>query len=146
MYPNIPRNSFQEGGNGPAIYNANIIVGLEAAIQTYQLKERTRLERNHAVGLWVPEPATLVLPGRTQLAEALFKTATLTLQIDQTEVREKIYFWHVLLANRNGLPYELSLPGVINLSESEINVMDNANIPADTVLEFQVDFVKKPRR
>ncbi|MEM9527561.1 MAG: hypothetical protein AAGA31_13185 [Bacteroidota bacterium] len=146
MYPNIPRNTFEEGGNGPAIYNANIIVPLKAGIQTYQLKERTRVERNHAMGLRVTKPGTLILPGRRQVNTPLFETAKLTLQIDQTEVMEVIYFWQILQANLQGHAYELSLPGVINLSESKIEVIDNAAIPEDTFLEFQVEFVKKARR
>ena len=145
MYTNIPKNTYEDGPNGPVIHKANIITPLVTDSNEYQLEEKSRLERNQMVGLWATKPGALVKGNLRQLNTPVWESAYLTIVVEQTQVLEKIPFEHIRKANENGLPYMISLPGRVNLSESKITVADSANIPANVVIEFQADFVKTRR-
>lgn len=137
---------FLEGANGPALFQANVQVALQADEREYQLEERSVLERNHMIGLYVTKPGTVVETGKTQASGAVFDSASITLRIGTTEIMRRIYFHHILAANEAGCPYEVSLPDSVNLRESVLEIRDDGNIQANTVLEFQVVYVKKTRR
>jgi len=125
---------------------ANVQTVLKTDEREYQLEEKSTLERNHMVGLYVTEPGTVLESGKTQATGSVFNSAHLTLRVGTDEIVRRLYLHQILAANRQGRPYPVSLPTSINLRESDLKVMDDGNIVANTVLEFQAVYVKKARR
>lgn len=146
MYANLKPGMFIEGANGPATFQANVQVPLVTDEREYQLEERSVLEKNDMIGLYVTKPGTVVETGKTQANGSVFDSAALTLRIGTTDIMRRVYLHQILAANEAGCPFEVSLPGPINLRESVLEVRDDANIVANTVIEFQVVYVKKGRR
>lgn len=141
-YSQLANKGFQRGRAGAIVYQANISVNLEANKPDYNLEENSPVERNTVVGLWVTEPGAKTSQSKTQAAGAIFNSAVLIVRVEESDVIKKLYFHQVKKANDQGHPFYLSLPGNINLSESKVEVYDNSGIAADTVLEFQVNYVK----
>lgn len=146
MYHNVKPGLFMEGANGPVNFQANIQVSLVPNQREYQLEERSTLENNHMVGLFVTLPGTVVETGKTQAAGAVFNSAHLTFRVGTTDITRRLYLHQILAANESGCPFEISLPDAINLRESTLHVMDDGNIAANTVIEFQAVYLKKGRR
>lgn len=142
IYNHLKGKGYQEKGTGPVIYRTNISVPITANVREYQLEEKSRLERNILVGLWVTPAGTEVSETDTQAAGSIFNSAALTIRSDELAVNEKIYLSQIYLANQQGRPYYISLPTSINLSESKLEVFDNSGIASDTVIEFQAEYVK----
>lgn len=146
MYYNIQRGAFLEGANGPVLFQANIQVALKSDQREYQLEERSTLEKNFMVGLYVTEPGTVLESGKTQAAGSAFKSAHLTFRVGTTDISRRLYLQQILNANQNGFPFLVSFPEAVNLRESILEVMDDANIAANTVIEFQAVYVKAKSR
>jgi hypothetical protein len=146
MFPNIKPGLFLEGANGPVLFQANVQVALTPDQRDYQLEERSTLEQNHMVGLYVTLPGTLLESGKTQASGSVFNSAHLTFRVGTTDIVRRLYLHQILAANESGCPFEVSLPNAINLRESTLEVMDEGNIAANTVIEFQAVYVKKGRR
>lgn len=147
MYPDIKPNTYLAGPNGPAIRHAGFKIPLEADKRDYEIEEKTTLERNILVGVWVVPPGTVIGTNLTVPAAAVFNSAFLNLRVGSTDVVERLYLQHVLAKNLQGEPYELSIPQKINLTESSLQVMNEAAIEANTALEIQFDFVlQDPKR
>jgi hypothetical protein len=146
MFPNIKPGLFLEGANGPVLFQANVQVALVADQREYQLEERSTLEQNHMVGLYVTKPGTKLESGKTQATGAAFDSAHLTFRVGTTDIMRRVYFHQILAANESGCPFEISLPDAINLRESSLDVMAEGDIIANTVIEFQAVYVKKARR
>lgn len=142
-YENIPRGAFKEGANGPALWRENIIVPLKSPVQDYRLEERSTVEGHHAVGLYVTPPGIKLRDGSTVAAEAIFDTAYLVLRNGSDEVVTHLYLSQILAANEAGCPFEISMPGRITMSDSNMVVQDGANIQANTVLEIQIEYVRQ---
>lgn len=141
-YLHLRSRGFQEGPTGPVVYRSSIIVPLIADQREYNPEEKSTVERNIAVGLWVADPGSQVTEAYTQAAAAVFNSAWLNLRVAETDVVRKVYFHQIKKCNDQGRPFYLHLPAGINLSESQIEVANNSAIAADTVLEFQVDYLK----
>ncbi|MEM6397780.1 MAG: hypothetical protein AAF741_15635 [Bacteroidota bacterium] len=146
MYSNIKPATFLEGPNGPAVHRTHVVIPLEANQREYKLEEKTTLENNYLVGLWVTKPDTVVESGRQIAADAVFDSAYINLRTGTNEVIRKLYLRQILDVNQSGCPYEISIADKINLVESEVKVMNDSNIAADTVLEIQFDYVVSRRR
>lgn len=141
MYDNIRKGVFLEGPNGPARYRTNIVVPLTENVREYQLEERATIENNFLVGIWVTKPGTVIEGGKTTASGAVLDSAFLTLRVGTSDVMRKVYLHQILAVNEAGFPYEVSIPGRVNLVESYLSVTNDASIVADTAIEFQVDFV-----
>jgi hypothetical protein len=146
MVYNIKAGVYEEAAAGPVIYMTNVQVLLALNQREYQLEERSTLERNHMVGLYVTKPGTVLESGKTQAAGSVLDSAHLTLRVGTTDVVRRLYLHQIRAANDQGRPYLVSLPDAINLRESTLEVMDDANIVANTVIEFQAAYVRKIRR
>lgn len=141
-YLHLRGKGYQEKGTGPVIYRTNITVPITANVREYQFEEKSRLEKNVLVGLWVTPAGSKTGENTTQAASTIFNSATITLRSDDASVNEKIYLSQIYLANSQGRPFYISLPTSINLSESTLEVFDNSGIAANTVVEIQADYVK----
>lgn len=141
MYDNIRSGVFLEGPNGAARYRTSITIPLFANVREYQLEERSTIENNQIVGLWVTKPTTVIEGNKTIATGSVFDSAFLTLRVGTSDVMRKVYLHQILAVNNAGKPYEVSIPGRINLVESMLTVLDDENIQANTAIEFQVDFV-----
>lgn len=137
---------FIEGANGPVTFQANVQVALVPDQREYQLEERSTLEQNHMVGLYVTKPGTKLESGKTQADGDVFDSAHLTFRVGTTDIMRRVYLRQILNANEAGCPFEVSLPDAINLRESILQVMDEGNIAAGTVVEFQAVYLKNARR
>lgn len=135
-----------EGANGPVLFLANVLTSLVADQREYQLEERSTLEKNHMVGLYVTKPGTVLESGKTQATGSAFQSAHLTFRVGTTDIMKRVYLHQIQAANDNGRPYLVSLPEAVNLRESVLQVMDDSNIAANTVIEFQAVYVKTARR
>lgn len=145
MFHNIKPGIFLEGANGPVLFQANVQVSLVANQRDYQLEERSTLENNHMVGLYVTKPGTKLESGKTQATGPVFDSAHLTFRVGTTDIMRRLYLHQILAANEAGCPFEISLPEAVNLRESTLQVMDEVTIAANTVIEFQAVYVKKAR-
>jgi len=146
MHYNIKPGIFLEGANGPVLFMANVQTALVTDQREYQLEERSTLEKNHMVGLYVTKAGTVLESGKTQASGAVLQSAHLTFRVGTTDIMQRVYLHHIQAANDNGRPYIVSLPEAVNLRESKLEVMDDANIGANTVIEFQAVYVKQARR
>ncbi|MFT6001232.1 MAG: hypothetical protein ACI81P_003701 [Neolewinella sp.] len=146
MFPNIKPGLFLEGANGPVLFQANVQVALVTDQREYQLEERSTLENNHMIGLYVTKPGTKLESGKTQASGSVFDSVHLTFRVGTTDIMRRVYLHQVQAANESGCPFEISLPEAINLRESKLEVMDEGNIAANTAIEFQAVYVKKLRR
>ena len=145
-YPYLRGRGFQETPVGVVIYKANIQVPVSDGQRLYQLEEKSTVENHHAIALWLTEPGAKVGENTTQLDAARITSAALVLQVDQTVVLKKIPLSHIKACNDQGHPYRISLSGPVNLSESILELNDNAGIPVNTVVEFQVDYPKLKKK
>jgi hypothetical protein len=142
-YENIPRGAFKEGANGPALWRENIIVPIKSPVQDYRLENQSTVEGHHAVGLYVTPPGIKLRDGSTTAAKAVFDTAYIVLRNGTDQVVTNLYLSQILAANEAGCPFEISLPGPITMSDSNMVVQDGANIVDGTVLEIQIEYVRK---
>jgi len=141
-YPYLRGRGFQETPVGVVIYKANIQVPVSAGQRLYKLEEKSTVENNFIVALWLTEPGAKVGENATQLDATRLNSAALVLQVDQTVVLKKIPLSHIKACNDQGYPYYVSLSGPVNLSESTLELNDNAGIVDDTVVEIQIDYPK----
>lgn len=124
------------------MYRTNITVPVTAGQREYQLEENSPLERNILVGLWVTEQGVKTGDNTTQVVTAIFNSAALTIRVQESDVVKKVYAHQIKAANDQGLPFYVFLPGRINLSESKLEIFNNAGILANDVFEFQAEYVK----
>lgn len=146
VFKNLQPGLYEEGTNGPTTYQANVQVKLETDEREYQLEERSVLEKNAMLALYVTDPGTVVETGKTQADGSVFKSACLVLRSGTTEVVARLYLQHILYANQRGLPFEISLPSAVNLRESVLEVRDEGAITDNKVIEFQVYYARRARR
>lgn len=136
------KGRYQEGPTGPVVYRTNITVPVTANQREYNLEENSPLERNILVGLWVTEQGVKTGDNTTQVVTAIFNSCALTLRVQESDVVKKIYAHQIKAANDQGNPFYVYLPGRINLSESKLEIYNNAGILANDVFEFQAEYVK----
>jgi hypothetical protein len=143
MYPFLNNRPVEMNVLGlPVERRVNIKVELTANQLDYTIEENSPLERHFPVGLWVTLPGQKVNQVKTQAAGNIFNSAYLVLRHQEANIMVKVPFEQIRLANANGRPFYMNMPGPVNLSESTLVVPDNAGIAANTVLEFQVEYVK----
>lgn len=145
FYPHLRGRGFKETSTGPVIYKGNISIALKAGQTEYSIEEKSPIERNYLVGLWITPVGAKTGASTTQVTQAILDSIVLIFRVDDSDVYRKLPLGQVLKCNDNGRPFYVSLPGRVNLSESMIKVFDNAAIVAGTVLEFQVDYAKKSK-
>lgn len=141
-YLHLNKKIFQEGPAGAVVYRTSITVPVVAGQRNYQLEENSPLERNIMVGLWVTEQGVKTGDNTTQVVTAIFNSCALTIRVQESDVVKKIYAHQIKAANDFGRPFYVYLPGRINLSESSLEIFNNAGILANDVFEFQADYVK----
>lgn len=143
MYPFLRRSPVQTNPLGmPVVRTVNIKIEVQTGKSDYTIEENSPLERNYGIGLWVTKPGAKIDQTKTQVDGAIFDAAYIILRQQEANILFKLPFEHIRLANAQGRPYPISLPGPINLSESTIVLPENSGIAANTCLEFQVDYVK----
>lgn len=143
MYNQIPNKAFQQGANGPVRYRENIIIPIRANVYENKLEERSSVERNHVVGLYVTPAGIKLRNGVTIAASGIFNSCFLQIRQGTDTILDRIYLSQILAANAQGLPFEVSLKGPINLSDSKLVVQDAPNVQSNTAIEIQVEYVKK---
>jgi len=131
-----------ESPSGPVTYKANVSVDLVANQQEYQIEERSPIERNFMVGLWVTKQGVATGINTTQAATAILDSIAITIRVEESDVVRKIYVHQIQAANDFGKPFYVTLPGPVNLSESKVECFNNSGIGANTVFEFQIDYLK----
>ncbi|MEL6356233.1 MAG: hypothetical protein AAFQ37_04790 [Bacteroidota bacterium] len=146
MYEQIRKGAFLEGPNGPAIFRTNVIVPLILNQREYKLEERSTIENNFLVGIWVTKPATTIQTNLLQASAKPFESAALTLRVDTHDVVRKLYLQQIYQCNLEGKPYHVSIPGKINLVESILEIFSEGDIVANSALELQFDYVKEHPR
>ncbi len=142
MYNHIKRGVFREGANGPVRFRENFIVPLKPDVFEQKLEERSSVERNHVVGLFVTKPGTKLQNNRTVAATDIFDTCYLNLFQGTTLVLSHIYLYQILEFNEQGKPYEISLPDTINLADSKLVIQNSASVVDNTAIEFQIEYLK----
>ncbi len=144
FYKNLPP-VFKQGPTGIQIFQTNILVNLVTDQSEYQLEEKSSVERNFAVGLWVNDPEGTpqkATPTKTITSSAVFNSAYLVIRRDEQDHYRKLYLRDIKRVNDQGEPYYLSIGERINLSESLLYVNNSSAIGNDEVIEFAVDYVK----
>lgn len=139
-YLHLNNKPVEKGILGPVVRRANIKIILAAGTSTYQIEQKSKVERAYMVGIWATLPGAQVDATRTNAAGSIFNSAYLVLMVRSDEQSEKIPFEQIRLANAQGKPYYLNMKDAVNLSESSVEIPDNSGIAANTVLEFQIDF------
>lgn len=142
VYNHLKGKGFEEGPSGVVIQSANISIPITTGTREYPLEERSSVERNFLVGFWVTAAGAKTGELTTQAAGTIFNGVALNLRVEQTVIA-KIYAHQIQKANDQGRPYYVHLPGRVNLSETTIEVNDNAGIAANTVFEFQAEYAQK---
>ena len=137
------RQGFKEGPVGPAVYQENIILKLRADERINKIEENTTVEGEQAIGLYVTAPGIQVEPNATVVSEAVFNTAFLRLRIGSTVVIDRLYLSTIKKWNDQGKAYPLNLPDKIDFSRSTVEVIDNENVQAGEVIQFQVDYLMR---
>lgn len=136
---------FVTGFTGIKVFQASIIIPLTQNTTDYFLEEKSSVERNYAVGLWVVDPEDTpqkITTTKTVAAAAVWNSAHLQLRKDQEIMVDKLYLRDIKKANDNGHPYYLNLGDKINLSESKLVVNNSSAISPDEAVEIKVDYVK----
>jgi hypothetical protein len=142
-YENIRSGAFKEGANGPARWRENIIVPVNAKVKDYRLEQLSTVEGHFAVGLYVTPPGIKLRDGSTVAAEANFKTAYITLRDGSDQVVTHLYLSQIRACNEAGDPFEISLPGRITMSDSNLVLQDPTGVAEDTVFELQIEYVRQ---
>lgn len=141
----IAPGAFLEGPTGPARFLENIILKLKENERVNKIEENTTVEGEHAVGLYVTDPAVQVEPGATVAPLAIFNSAFLVLRIGSTVIIDRLYLSTIKKWNDQGKAYPLNLPDKIDFSRSTIEVIENAAVADGQVLQFQVEYLTKRR-
>lgn len=147
-YQRYRGRGFQEKNGIVKVFQTPIYVALTTNQQDYELEEKSSVERNIAVGLWVDEPASTAqkVTSSGTIADAdVFNSAQLTLRRDDQEVLKRIPLRQIQKANDQGHPYWIEIGESINLSESFIEVFNSAGISAGEILVIRVDYLKRAR-
>lgn len=126
----------------PVVRRVNLKVPVTDGVSTYMIEENSPIERNYPLGLWVTKAGVKIDQTKTQIATAQLDAAFIILRNQEANILSKLPFEHVRLANEQGRPYPVYFPGPINLSESTIELPESTGIAANTVLEFQIDYIK----
>ncbi len=144
FYSHLDKSLFHSGPSGVIVRSADIIVDLSTGKSDYALREKSNVERNNLVGLWVnapqatPQPATET---QTIVSRPVFNAAYLTLRVETNEVIERIPLRRIEECNLQGKPYYVSIGEKVNLSESKIYIANSASITANEVIELTADYV-----
>ncbi len=145
IYSHLANRGFYEGPAGPVVYRQNISIPLIQDQQEYKIEENSPVERNLMVGIWVTEAGAKTSATYTQASGDIFNGLVIELQNQQNVILKKIPATQIKQANDQGRPFYVFLPGPVNLSESTVHAYKNDTIAANTVFEFQVEYVKTGR-
>ncbi|MEM6379061.1 MAG: hypothetical protein AAF705_12670 [Bacteroidota bacterium] len=137
--------NFESGQTGIKVNQASIIIPLKANQSEYNIEERSSVENNHVVGIYVTAPEATpqkISLSKTLPAAEIWNSIVLELRKDQEVVLERIPFTDIKKANDNGKPYYVQLGGKVNLSESKVLAFKNDTIVDGTAVDIRFDFVK----
>lgn len=127
---------------GPQVRQESITMKLTADVAQYDIEEKSNVERNLLVGLWVYPAGRKIDQTYSSPTAAVLESAQLRLRHQTTDIYSNIPLEHVLRCNEQGRPYYVSLPGSVNLSDSSLYVADSGSIGANTAIRLQADFIK----
>ncbi len=144
FYSHLNPDIFQRGPSGVIVRSTPITMDIEPNQATYGLKEKSPVERNNLVGLWVNAPKAkpqYATETKSIVNRDAFDSMYLTLRVDTNEIISKIPLHRIEDVNKQGYPYYVQIGARVNLSESSIDCAKPGAIGEKEVVELTADYV-----
>lgn len=128
----------------PIVYSTNSITQLVDEQDSYDFRDKTRLNFVYLLGVNITIPQStpqLIIPSLTCATEAVISTLKLNLRNEEDIAVENMPLTKIIEANQNGILWQ-GYQGVANIAESELKCMNPGAQSNNTAVELHWYYLK----